>query len=301
MTEPRTSKRVIRTWGRFLGDTGLPAVLRVCVWLWVVAIVTFVVWILLTALKPTTEIFDKPFGLPSRIAWENFTSAWQVSDFAGVTMNSVVITSCSVALIMVLSTPAAYVLSRSKRRSAGPLTVYFAVGMSIPFQVVLTPLLVLNQWLTDFMVNYVTGFWDARLTLVLYYVALSLPFTVFVLTGFFRSLPVELEEAAALDGASPARSFLTIMLPLARPGLVTVALLNVIGLWNEALLVLVFVPDQAQRTLPAALVDLYNSMQYTGDWGGLFAGVVIVVFPMIALYMWAGRRIIQGMTVGIGK
>lgn len=301
MTEQRTSKQVVRTCGRFLGDIGLPTLLRVGVWLWVAAIVTFVVWILLTALKPTTEIFETPFGLPSRIAWENFTSAWQVSDFAGVTLNSVIITSVSVALIMALSTPAAYVLSRSKRRTAGPMTVYFAVGMSIPFQVVLTPLLALNRWLTDFMVDYVTGFWDPRLSLVLFYVALSLPFTVFVLTGFFRSLPMELEEAAALDGASPTRAFLTVMLPLARPGIVTVSLLNVIGLWNEALLVLVFVPDQAQRTLPAALVNLYNSMQYTGDWGGLFAGVVIVVFPMIALYMWAGRRIIQGMTVGIGK
>lgn len=303
MTENAATARPsrVRRTGRFFGDIAVPSVLRIALWGWVITVIALIAWILLTSLKPTAEIFDSPFGLPSSIAWGNFNSAWLAADFAQVTLNSIVVTVVSIALIMVFATPAAYVLARSNRRGASPMITYFAAGMSIPFQVVLTSLLALNRWMTDFMVDWVTGAWDPRISLVIFYTALSLPFTVFVLTGYFRTLPVELEEAAALDGASAVRTFQTIMLPLARPGLVTVSLLNVVGLWNEALLVLVFIPDQDKRTLPAALLNLYNTMQYTGDWGGLFAGIVIVAFPMIALYLWAGRRIIQGMTAGIGK
>jgi ABC-type glycerol-3-phosphate transport system permease component len=163
------------------------------------------------------------------------------------------------------------------------------------------PFFLMSDRLSTFMTNWVTGWWDDRITLVLIYLVLSLPFTVFLMTIYFRSLPTELEESAAIDGAGPARIFLTIMIPLARSGLVTALVLNIIALWNETLFVLVIVGDPQKRTLPAALLGLYNTMQYTSNWGGLFAGIVILVFPMILLYLWVGRRIVQGMTQGALK
>ncbi|MFT4210698.1 MAG: carbohydrate ABC transporter permease [Microbacterium sp.] len=182
-----------------------------------------------------------------------------------------------------------------------PIRTFFALGMGIPFQMILVPLFLASHSISVFMIDWVTGVWDDRISLVLFYVVLSLPFSVFVLTGFFRTLPSELEEAAALDGASPFRTFRTIMFPLARPGVITVFVLNLVSLWNETVLVLVLVPDPDERTLPAALLNLYNAMQFTSNWGGLFAGIVIVVMPMIILYLWVGRRIIDGMTQGVGR
>ena len=138
--------------------------------------------------------------------------------------------------------------------------------------------------------------------LLLIYVGTSLPFAVFFLTGFFRTLPLELEEAAALDGATPARTFWRIMLPLARPGIITLVVLNVIGHWGETFFALVFLQSQELQTLPLALLGYLQQMQYNGmNWGGMFAGIAVTVVPILVMYLWVGRRIIEGMTLGATK
>jgi len=191
-------------------------------------------------------------------------------------------------------------LARARTRTAGPLTTFFAVGTGIPLQAIVIPIFVLMQSISSFCYG-TFGWWDDRISLTIIYVATSLPFAVFLLTGFFRSLPVELEEAAALDGASLGRMFVRVMLPLAQPGLVTALVLTVVSLWNETLLALVLVVDTDQQTLPQALLGLYGTMQYTSNWGGLFAGLAIVVVPIVFVYWWLGRRIIEGLTVGAGR
>jgi N-acetylglucosamine transport system permease protein len=164
--------------------------------------------------------------------------------------------------------------------------------MGIPLQAVLVPLFLMTNWL---------GLADSLFGLGIVYVAISLPFTVFLLTGFFRSLPTEIEEAAALDGASGVRTFVGVMLPLAQPGIITAFTLNVVLLWNETLLVLVLITDNTQYTLPRALLGLYGTMQYTGNWGGLFAGSIIVATPVLVIFALLSRRIIEGMTLGASK
>ncbi|MFT4234054.1 MAG: carbohydrate ABC transporter permease [Microbacterium sp.] len=285
-----------RSVDRILGGT-----IKTLLVAWCAINLLVVAWVVVTSLKTTKEIYNAPFALPVSPQWQNFVTAWSVSGLGSAAINSVVIVAVSSVLIVALAAPAAYVLARIPRASAVPITTFFALGMGIPFQTVLVPLFLTSHGLSSFMIDWITGVWDDRVSLVLFYVVLSLPFSVFVLTGFFRTLPGELEEAAALDGASPSRTFATIMFPLARPGLTTVFVLNVVSLWNETVLVLVLVPDPQERTLPAALLNLYNTMQFTANWGGLFAGIVIVVMPMIILYLWVGRRIIDGMTQGVGK
>ncbi|MFI7108375.1 carbohydrate ABC transporter permease [Nonomuraea sp. NPDC050227] len=277
------------------------ALIRALIWAWVLFNVGMVVWVLLNSLKSSREIFDNPAGLPATWMWENFATAWSDSGLGAAAINSVVLTLVSVVLIMALSIPAAYAVARLGGRSSGPVATFFAVGMSIPFQAFAVPMVLIGAGLSRFMIDWVTGVWDTRITVTLFYVVLSLPFSIFVLIGYFRSLPGDVEEAAALDGASPFRTFLQIMVPLAKPGITTVAVLNALSLWNETVIVLMLVPEQSAQTLNVALLNFYSNMQYTSNWGGLFAGVVIVVLPMIATYLWFGRRIVNGMTQGIGK
>ncbi|MFD5226372.1 carbohydrate ABC transporter permease [Microbacterium sp. NPDC058342] len=295
-----TASTMTRTTAGALGALAA-FVIRLSLWGWVAFNVAMVVWIILNSLKTSRDIFANPVGLPSEWMWENFVTAWSVSGLGDAVVNTVVLVTASVLLIMVLSIPAAYALARLGGRSSGPVTTFFAIGMSIPMQAFMVPMVLISVGLSRFMIEWITGAWDARITVAIFYVVLSLPFSIFVLIGYFRSLPAELEEAAALDGASPLRTFLTIMVPLAKPGVTTIAVLNVLTLWNETMIVLLLVPDQKKQTLNVALLNFYSNMQYTSNWGGLFAGVVIVVLPMIALYLWFGRRIVSGMTQGIGK
>jgi N-acetylglucosamine transport system permease protein len=291
LTEPSSQRRVgrprvLRRPGRRLG-AGF-------IWLWVAFNIFLIGWIGVASLKPSREIFsrDGALALPTELRWENYLNAWEASRFDIATLNTVVVVLTASAVVVALAAPAAYVLSRSVVRSAGAMTTFFAIGMGIPLQAVLVPLFLMTNWL---------GLADSLFGLGIVYVAISLPFTVFLLTGFFRSLPSELEEAAALDGASGIRTFVGIMLPLAQPGIVTALTLNVVLLWNETLLALVLITDNSQYTLPRALLSLYGTMQYTGNWGGLFAGSIIVAAPVLLIFAILSRRIIEGMTLGASK
>ena len=282
-------------------DALLCGAVRAGLWVWVAMLVVLTLWVVVTSLKTTREIFSDPFGLPKSPRWRNYSVAWSASGFGRAAFSSVVVVAAAAVLTMVLATPASYVLARTDRRSASRIVTYFAIGMGIPAQALVVPFFLMSNDLSTFMTEWVTGWWDDRISLVLIYIVLSLPFTVYLLTMYFRSLPTEIEEAAAVDGAGPTRTFVQIMVPLARHGLVTALVLNTVALWNETLFVLVVVSDTRQQTLPATLLGLYNTMQYTSDWGGLFAGIVILVMPMILLYLWAGRRIVQAMTQGALK
>ncbi|QDZ15834.1 carbohydrate ABC transporter permease [Humibacter ginsenosidimutans] len=275
--------------------------LKASLWLWVVFNLAMLVWIFLNSVKSSRDIFAHPLGLPTTWHWDNFWTALTTSGLGVAALNTVVLVAVSVAVIMALSVPAAYALARLGGRSAGPITSLFSAGMSVPFQAFAVPMVLISVGLSRFMVEWITGAWDPRITVAIFYVALSLPFSVFVLVGYFRSLPSELEEAGALDGAGSFRTFLSIMVPLAKSGITTVTVLNVLGLWNETMIVLLLVPNQGMQTLNVALLNFYSDMQYTSDWGGLFAGIVIVVAPMVILYFWVGRRVVSGMTEGIGK
>jgi multiple sugar transport system permease protein/N-acetylglucosamine transport system permease protein len=250
-------------------------------------------WILLNSFKSTRDLLNAPWSLPKTLHWENFKRAWSSGNFGPATVNSLILVTTTAAATILLAAPAAYALSRLGARGAGPTTTLFAIGLGIPTQAIFLPLYSMMSHLH--LVNSLFGLW-------LLYTATSMPFAVFFLTGFFRSLPSELEEAAALDGASPLYTFWRIMMPLGGNGIITLLLLNVIAHWSETFLALVFIQDQQLQTLPLAMLSFLQQMQYNGaDWGGMFAGIAIVVLPLIVVYIWLGRRIIEGMTLGSGK
>lgn len=265
----------------------------VLVWLFVAFDLFVFVFLIVSSFKTTSTIFASPWALPESWHIGNWVQAWSTSGFGRAALNTVALVSAGAVTVVAISAPAAYMLSRVTTRSASFLTVLFAMGLGIPAQVIIIPLFVMMGWVN--LINSLFG-------LYILYTAVALPFTVFLLTGFFRSLPDELEEAAALDGASPWRSFWQIMMPLARSGLIIVLILNAINMWNETLLGLVFLQSDEKFTLSIALLNFMATMRYSGaQYGALFAGVCILVLPMLALYLWLGRRIIEGMTLGAGK
>jgi ABC-type glycerol-3-phosphate transport system permease component len=262
------------------------------VYLWIGFNALIFLWVILSSLKDDSEIFDSPWGLPSSLQFDNYTRAWNDSGLGTAMVNSVMLVGAAAITTIVLAAPAAYALSRFRSRSSGLTLLYFVLGMGVPLQTILIP-----SYIALAEVNLV----DTLGGLYLLYVGFSLPFTVFLLTGFFRTLPGRLEEAAALDGCSGFQTFFHIMLPLARPGLMTALMLNVIGLWNETLLALVFIVDDSRQTLALAMLNFYGTMLYNSAWGALFAGICIVVLPMLALYLWLARHVIEGMTLGATK
>lgn len=263
--------------------------------LWTIVAISIIMlgWMVLQAFRDTRDILGDPWGLPQTIDFGNFVRAWTVGDFAQATLNSAVTTIVSSVLTVAIAAPCAYYLGRVETRFTRSISLYFILGLGIPAQVILIPLFImLNQvYLTDSLIG-----------LNLVYIGVSMPFTVFLLTAFFRSLPLEMEEAAALDGTSAVGTFFRITLPLAKGGILTAFVLQVISHWNETLLSLTLMQSTEKYTLPVALISFVQQQTYSGaDWGGLFAGLVIVVLPMLIIYIWLGRRLTEGLTLGMGK
>ena len=264
----------------------------VFVWAWVVFSFAILAWLVVAAFKRNNTVFATLWGLPDTFEGANFGDAWDLLNLTRTSLNSVLTVGGGTLLTMALAAPAAYALSRMRFRGASSLTGFFALGIAVPVHAIIIPL-----FLGVSKVGLANSLWGLTIT----YIGISVPFAVFLMTGFFRSLPTELEEAAAMEGAGPLRIFFSVMLPLARPGLVATSLIVAVGLWNEFLLALTLTFDQDKRTIGVGLLNTFGAMRYTSNWVGLFAAVVIMLAPLIILYIWMSRRIIEGLTVGATK
>jgi N-acetylglucosamine transport system permease protein len=258
------------------------------------AIFTFfcITWVVLCSFKTNREMFTSVWSPPAAFQYQNYVKAWSISKLGPQFVNSLIVVSISVALLTVVSAPAAYILSRKKFKGVNLLTSIFIAGAGIPLPLLFIPLF---QLVTKLQIN------NTLPGLTLIYVTVSIPFTMYLLTGFFGALPTELEEAGRLDGCSEFGVFRYVMLPLASPGLITASIFNFIALWNEYMLAMVFINDVNKMPISRGLTGIAESMQYTGDWVGLFAGVVIVMVPTIVMYVLLSRQLIEGITMGSRK
>ncbi|MGC3955444.1 MAG: carbohydrate ABC transporter permease [Propionicimonas sp.] len=263
--------------------------------LWAALTIGIFFWVTLNSFKANPEIFGNAWGLPEDPLGNvvrNYTTAWTIANMGGYFVNSLLVVSSSVILTVALAAPAAYALCRIPFLGQTPVLYYFIGGMGLPFQLILVPL---YAFLADLgLVNSLIG-------LVLVFTAVSIPFTVLLLTGFMRSLPSELEEAAAVDGTSELGIFFRIMMPIATPGLFTAAIFNFVTMWQEYLLTSLLITSDENRTLPVGLMGMRQSLQYSGDWAAMFAGVVIVVVPSLVVFVLLSNRIMSGLTMGTGK
>ena len=262
------------------------------VWSWVVFSFAILGWIIVAAFKRNDTVFADLWALPDSAEIGNFGDAWGLLNLTRTSINSLLTVGGGTLLTMALAAPAAYALSRVGFRGASGLTGFFALGIGIPVHSIIIPL---------FLGLSEAGLSNSLLGLTITYVGVSIPFAVFLMTGFFRSLPTELEEAATMEGAGPVRIFFSVMLPLARPGMVATSIIVAVGLWNEFLLALTLTFDEDKRTIGVGLLNTFGAMRYTSNWVGLFAAVVIMLAPLIVLYTWMSRRIIEGLTVGATK
>lgn len=246
-------------------------------------------WMVTTGLKGPEQAGDW-WGLPGRISFANFARVWSQGEFLTWFWNSAWVTAASMLLTVVLAAPAAWALSAIPFAGRGAVFTLFAAGMMVPVHVTLIPLLKLFQ---------ATGLYDTRAGLVLVYVATSLPVAVVLLAAFFREVPRELLEAAALDGCGPWRTFRSVALPLARPALVGVAMITLVNVWNEFALALVLLQSPRNYTLPLGVQNLRG--EFGADVPLLAAALAMAVLPPLAVYAVAQRQLISGLTGGAVK
>jgi raffinose/stachyose/melibiose transport system permease protein len=240
--------------------------------------------------KTTMEIFKAPFALPDFANVANFTAIWTQTNFLRYLFNSFLITGSSIVLILALGTMGAYAIARYEFFGASFVLLFFIAGLTLPLKLAIIPLFILMRDL---------GILNNQLSLICVYVAMGLPSTVFIMTGFIRTLPSELEDAARMDGASELRIMWSVMLPLARPAMVIAAIQNVVPIWNDFFFPLVFIQNDNLKTLPQGLTAFMG--EYTTNWGVLFAGLTLSAAPITILYIVLSKQFINGMTSGAVK
>ncbi|KHD75584.1 sugar ABC transporter permease [Actinoplanes utahensis] len=256
---------------------------------WAVVTALPLLWAVTSSLKTDQEILNEPWSPPARPHWENWSRAWTAASIGRYFFNSLIVVGGALALTMLLGSMVAYALARYQFRGNRLLYYTFVAAMFFPVFLALVPLFFVVQQL---------GLLGTYPGLILVYTAYAVPFTVFFLHAFFRTLPGEVAEAAVLDGCSHAAVFFRVMLPLARPGLVAVGIFNFLGLWNQYLLPLVLNPDPDRYVLAQGLAALSVSQGYRSDWSGLFAGLTIAMLPVLVAYVAFQRHIRAGLTAG---
>jgi len=258
-------------------------------------------WAMMTSLKTNREILSSPWRLPVTPQLDNFARAWGQANIGQYFINSVIVVGGALVLTMLLGSMAAYVLARYEFRGNRIIYYAFVGGMTFPVFLALVPLffIVDNMKLLPLVGQYLTL--NSYGGLILVYAAYSLPFTVFFMTAFFRTLPTTIAEAALIDGCGHFGLFFRVMLPMARPGLVSVGIFNFLGQWNQYLLPVVLMTEPDKRVLAQGLASLAISQGYRGDWSALFAGLTLAMLPVLVVYLLFQRQVQAGLSAGLLK
>jgi trehalose/maltose transport system permease protein len=270
-------------------------VLRVLFYLLVVAIIVFnlfpFVWALLSSFRPTSELFSTRL-LPTVLTLDHYAAVFRDNRFVTALGNSVIVAGSTVLLALALGSLCAYALGRLPFRFKGAVLYLILTMTMFPTISILSGLFVMLKTL---------GLFNTRQGLVLSYLIFTMPFTIWVMTQYFRSLPRELEEAAYVDGASPLKVFWDILLPLTMPGLVSTGLLAFIAAWNEFLFALTFTVTDTMKTVPVVISQFSGSTSFEQPWGSIMAGSMVVTIPLVILVMIFQYRIVEGLTAGAVK
>jgi N-acetylglucosamine transport system permease protein len=273
-----TEKR--REWAS--GDTAVEATSHVFLAVWSIIVIVPFLWVVLSSFKTTKEILASPFSLPAHWSFDNYVHAWTDAGIRKFFLNTVIVVCVALALVMLLGAMCAYVLARFVFPGARFIYYSMLAGLTFPIFLAIVPLFFILK--NGGLLNTLPG-------LIMVYVAFALPFTVFFLYSFFKTLPGEVYEAAVIDGAGDWRIFFQIMLPMARPGMAAVAIFNFLGLWNQFLLPVALNTDPNKYVLTQGMASFASQAGYSVDFGALFAAVVITVVPVLIVYLIFQRRL----------
>lgn len=265
----------------------LPGYLIVSLWVLFTAIM--LTWIIAGSLSTTKEIMTgKVFDFSKGFKWDNYVIAWQTQNVSVYFLNSLIYSFVACAGVLLISAPGAYVLSRWNFACSKLVRIGLVIAMSVPTIMIILPLYSLAvQWNLK-----------GRVMLVVLYIMLRVPYTTIYLLDFFSTLSKSYEEAAYLDGCSHAGTFWKIMLPLVQPAVITVTIFNFMSVWNEFFMALIFTTSDEMMPVGVGLLQIVNAMKYTGQYGAMFAAVLIVFLPTFILYLFMSEKIIAGVTGG---
>jgi raffinose/stachyose/melibiose transport system permease protein len=243
-----------------------------------------------SSFKSNIDILKNPLSLPKSLDFASYGLLLDKLPYFQYMGNSAIVSVTSVLLIMCFGALASFYIARYPFRWNGALFFYFLIGMMIPVKLGIVPLFLLMKQL-----SIINTLWSV----ILLYAAIGMPLSVLILTGFFRTLPKELEEAAKLDGCSDIKTLWHIMLPLMRPAMGTVMIINFITAWNDFFFPLIFLQEESKKTIPVGMLTLFG--QYSTEWNVLFAGLALSSLPMLVLFLFASRQFMEGMTAGAIK
>lgn len=247
------------------------------------------VWNLMSSFKTNKEYLTDPYSLPSGLNFDNYINAIKKANMAAYFMNSLYVTLLSTLLLLVLTIPISYCLARYRFWGSKLILTMYMGCIFLQATYIMIPLFLELQ--------AVNGLNNTTL-LSLVYAVLQFPFAIFTLHGFISALPSGYEEAARIDGASNINILVRIVIPLCKPGIVTVAMLTAMGFWNEYPLALVLLTDEKVKTLPIGLANLFEVQKYATDWGALFAGLIIILIPTVIIYLIGQKQLLQGISLG---
>ena len=265
-----------------------------------VTIIVPVAWVFVASIKENSEFYGSPWALPKGFHFQNFTDAWETANMGSYMLNSVFVTVLGILLLIVIALPAAYVLSRFKFKSQKIWNVMFMAGLFINVNYIVVPIFLmlnnadgkLRQWFGE------PFFLNNLFILALVYASTALPFTIYLLSGYFKSLAKDYEEAACVDGAGYWRTMIQVIMPMAKPSIVTVILFNFLAFWNEYIISMTLLTRPEIKTLPVGLMNLMAAQKSAVQYGQMYAGLVIVMIPTLILYICVQKKLTQGMTLG---
>ena len=266
-----------------------------------VTIIVLVAWVFMASIKQNSEFYGNPWALPMGVHLQNFADAWNKARMGEYMLNSVLVTALALILLLVIALPAAYALSRFQFRGRKILNVAFMAGLFINVNYIVVPIFLMlvdgDTWLrqifgTGLLLNNVV-------VLAVVYASTALPFTIYLLSGYFATLPHDFEEAAYIDGAGYGVTMVKVIFPMAQPSIITVILFNFLSFWNEYIIAMTLLSDpKGAKTLPVGLMQLTQAQQAATEYGQLYAGLVLVMLPTLILYICVQKKLTQGMTLG---
>ncbi|RKX87080.1 MAG: carbohydrate ABC transporter permease [Spirochaetes bacterium] len=245
---------------------------------------------IISSFKTTREIFKAPYALPEIWKFSNYMEVWNKGGFGGYFFNSIIITSLSIAVVLLFGSMAAFGIARYRYRLSNLVYLIFLAGIMLPLKAAIIPLFLLIRGI---------GLMNTRLALMLIFTAMSMPATVFILAGFMRTIPGSLEDAARIDGSNDLGIYWRIIMPLTTPSIALVTIYNAVPIWNDFFFPLVFIQSDKLKPLPLGMSVFFG--QYQISWHLLFASLSVAILPMLILYLFMSKYFIRGMTAGAIK
>ena len=265
------------------------AVLRIILIAFLFMVVVPLLWTIMQSFKTSKEFFADPWALPGAFNFTNYVSAWEKANMSAFFFNSIYVTLVSTGFLMLLAVPTSYCLARFKFFGGELIMLAMTLGLFIQPTYIVVPLFLLVAKLN--LLNNLTA-------LGLIYAIIQLPFSIFILTGFIKGVSKEYEEAAEIDGCTRLQTIRHVVLPMIKPGMLTVLIFNFMGFWNEYAMAFTLLTLPEKQTLPVGLQNLMEVQRFSTDWGALFAGMVIVIIPTVIVYAFLNKKLTEAVNVG---